>query len=324
VPRKGTFSTGKLSGKTAALPGRPLNVEMVVLYDNAHEQLEVARPTYEGMVQACEQANQELAAAARDGQEFRPMRITRSEIAMADVPAAEAYVARLEAEGTDGVIFLGYGYLQFPESLAESGFIFEVSRHMPVVLAGAPHAQLPLDSTYCDPRPQLREFLEGCYARGLRRYEFFGTGTSQPHQQERHDEFCQFIMNNGLTWSREYLADDSIEHLTERIRNLAELPEVVVATNISRAVVVALEAQRRGLHLPDDLKLLTFASLERHAEPLTPYASILLMDEPAVGAEAWKLLQERFTSPPQTLRVLNGAAATPRIERVGARFISRH
>lgn len=327
VPRKGVFSTGKMGNGTVngavSQPAKTLHVEMVVLYDDTHEQLDVARPIYDGMVQACKVANAELAAAKGEAG-HRPMRITRSEISMANMPDVCEFVDKARAQGIEGLIFLGYGYLKFPESLSESRFIFDVSRHLPVVLAGAPHVQLPLDSTYCDPRPQMREYLEGCYAQGLRRFEFFGTGASQPHQVERHDEFCQFIMNNGLTWNREYLEEDTTEHLAERIRNLAELPEVVVATNTSRAVVVALEAQSRGLQVPRDLKLLTFASLERHAQPLLPYASILLLDEPGVGAQAWQLLRDRLEAGTHPAPVVNGALQAPRIERVGARFISRH
>jgi DNA-binding LacI/PurR family transcriptional regulator/DNA-binding transcriptional regulator YhcF (GntR family) len=353
VPRKGVFPTGKtihpvlvnsLNGNSASaeVEGEQTNhgvngvahadakqnrdIEMVVLYDNTHGQLDVAQPIFCGMEHACEMENNRVFndGDTANGSFDEARRLTRSIIPITPIPDAATFVAQAKAKGIAGVVFLGFGYLEFPESMVESRFIFEVSRQMPVVLAGTPHAQLPLDCVYCDPRPQMREFLDECYASGLRRYEFFGSGTAQPHQLERHEEFCHFLMKNGLTWNREFLEGESTEALTDRLRELPELPEVVVATNMNRAICVALEAQRRGLSLPNDLKLLCFASLERDAQPLLPYANILLMDEPQVGVHAWNALRKRLQQTPEE-RAAQTARCTPPVNnRVPARFISRH
>lgn len=320
VPRKGIFPTGQ-AGAPVKAPVQPtvsapqtaaFNVEMVVLYDDIHGQLDVARPVFSGMEQACEEMRR---GAATD----LPMTVTRSMVPISPVPDVCEFVKSAKERGIQGVVFLGFGYLPFPASLVESRFIFEVSQHLPVVLAGTPHSQLRLDCSYCDPRPQMREFLEAAYAKGLRHFEFIGSGLSQPHQLERHEEFCNFVMRHGIAWKQEFLDDGTTDQLAARLRALPQLPEVVVATNMSRAIVVALEAQRRGLKLPDDLQLLGFASLAEHAQPLLPYASVLLLDEPGVGAQAWNDLYEKWRNPST-----NAAAGAEIVRRVPARFISNH
>ena len=105
-------------------------------------------------------------------------------------------------------------------------------------------------------------------------------------------------MSHGLTWAGNDYGELSTPELASQLKALDELPEVVVATNVNRALTFVLEAQRRGLQLPDDIRVLCFASNPEQTAPILPYATIALLDEAAVGESATRLLLERWNQPP--------------------------
>jgi DNA-binding LacI/PurR family transcriptional regulator len=146
----------------------------------------------------------------------------------------------------------------------------------------------------------MKAFLEQCYAEGFRNFEYLGRGTSLPHQRIRHEAFCNFVMEHGLTWRGNDFDKLSTPDLAAAFKNLKTLPEVVVAANINRALTIILEAQRRGLQLPDEMRVLCFASVAEQAAPILPYATVALLDEVAVGERAAHLVLERWNRKPGT------------------------
>jgi DNA-binding transcriptional ArsR family regulator len=293
VPRKGIFSTSPLNGTN-----RPGNaqatgaIELTLFASPKQSVLDIATALMEGI---------ERAMTLRDlSQEGVPKKltVTRSILHIPPLPTAQDYVKGLRARGVGAVAFLGHGYLDFPYSHQESAFLYEVSRLIPTVLVGAPHSELKLQAIFSDPRPQLESFLQQSYDAGLRRFEYIGMRTQMPHQRLRYEAFCRFVMQHGLTWQDKHFDNLETADLAAELKNLDQLPEVVVAANISRGLTFILEAQRRGLQLPDDIKVLCFASSPGQAAPILPYAHIALLDEAGVGERAMQILLQHWNEPP--------------------------
>ncbi len=295
VPRKGIFSIPQASGEA--------NIELVVFVSEQSNLLDVALRMSQGMQNACRKLS------------TTGMKIgaSRSVLTVPPFPEVERFVSELKSRGTTGIVCLGFGFLKGESATEEEEFIAQVAQKIPVVLIGSPHPTLELDCVYGDPREQLEEFLEEFYARGLRRFEYMGDRGDNLLQRERHDCFSAFMQRNDLIWEWNELKFQDTTQLATHLNNLPDLPEVVVATNVRRALTVALEAQRRGLQLPEDLQILCFASLLEHAQPLLPYASVVMLDEPEVGVRAVQLLQEKAA-------LKNNRK--PVVERVPAHFIS--
>lgn len=276
VPRKGVFSVPR--------PALDANVEFVVLVNDKANLLDVALLMSRGMERACR-------GAQADG---RTLNATRSFLSESALPEADGFVETLRARGTVGAAFLGFGYLEGEAARREDEFLAAVARKMPVVLVGSPHATLDLDCIYGDPNRQMEEFLRHCYEAGLRRFEYLGDLGDNLLQSRRRAAFDGFLARRDLRWQwNDFRKHDSAE-LAAQLRALPELPEVVVATNVPRALTITLEAQRRGLQLPRELHVLCFASVLEHAQPLLSYASVILIDEPEVGARAVRLLQRKI------------------------------
>lgn len=294
VPRKGIFSI-PVSKSNAGM-------ELVVLVSEQVNLLDVAKPILDGMRR--ERKNLAPPEAAK---------VTRSILAVPPFPDADRFVAEVKARGTGGIVLLGFGFFKDEQAAQEERFISEVSAKIPVVLAGSPQTTFNLDCVYGDTHIQMQEFLEHCYEQGLRRFEYLGSRGNNLLQRSRREEFDNFTREKGLDWEWRDLRTLDAVSLTESLRAMPEFPEVVVATNVQRAMTVALEAQRRGLKLPQDLHLLCFASLLEHAQPLLPYATVVMMDEPGVGARAVQVLQNRMKA---------GRDSEPQFESVPAHFAS--
>ncbi len=295
VPRKGIFSIKRQSQNA--------NVELVVLVNDRANLLDVAALMARGIQNECRNWSAQ----------GETVRMTRSLLTESALPDAQNWVEAARERGTVGVIFLGFGYLEGELAQRETDFIAGVARKMPTVLAGSPHPSLDLSCVYGDPNAQMREFLEHCYARGARHFEYLGDMGDNPLQQERRAAFVEFIEDHDLRWSWNALRQHQGARLESELRALPELPEVVVATNLYRALTITLEAQRRGLQLPDELDILSFASVPADAQPLLAYNSIVLLDEPKVGARAVQILRQRLE---------NGGANKAQIEAVPAQFCS--
>lgn len=294
VPRKGIFSV-QVPAAAPVQNGKVFDGSIeLALFSSPHQSVQdIATTLMKGI---------ERAVAAKDGgHPHLPenLGITRSILHVPPLPDPEKYVESLQARGIGAVAFLGHGYLNFPDSHQESVFLFEVSRRIPTVLVGAPHLDLKLDCIFSDPRPQLNQFLEEAYEAGCRRFEYLGMRTHMPHQQLRYHAFCRFLMSHGLTWNGNSYDALNTPDLASQLKELDVLPEVVVAANINRGLTFILEAQRRGLKLPDEIRVLCFASNPGQAAPIMPYAHIALLDEAGVGERAIQILLEKWGQTPQ-------------------------
>ena len=69
-----------------------------------------------------------------------------------------------------------------------------------------------------------------------------------------------------MRWRWQGLREHQGAQLESALRALPDWPEVIVATNLARAFTVTLEAQRRGLQLPADVDILSFASVLQDAQ----------------------------------------------------------
>ena len=295
VPRKGIFSIKR--------PSQSANIEFVVLVNDKVNLLDVAARMTRGIGSECQTWS--LCE--------RTTTMTRSLLAADALPTVESWLQEARSRGTVGVVFLGFGYLEGELAQRETDFIVGVARVMPTVLAGSPHEALDLDCVYGNPNAQMREFLAHCYQRGARRFEYLGDMGDNPLQRERRQAFVEFLEQHDLVWQWDTLRQHQGARLENELRALPELPQVVVATNLYRAFTITLEAQRRGLQLPGELDILSFASVPADAQPLLAYNSIVLLDEPAVGSHAVRLLRERIE---------NGSHKKARVEAVPARFQS--
>lgn len=241
-------------------------------------------------------------------------RISGVTLTVPPFPAADDFVMSLRARGTAALVLLGFNYLEGEESLAETRFIQEVAARMPVVLAGKEHTMLKLDCVYCDPRSQMRTFLDACYAEGARRFGYLGSEVLRPHLLDRYQGFLDFLLDHGLTRNHAYIPNDqeTAELTSAKLLDHSPLPEVVVASNLSRAFALVLEAQRRGLRLQKDLKVMCFASSSEAARPILPYATVVMQDEVGVGRRAMQLIQARLK---------NSASTAPQVLTVPATFL---
>jgi DNA-binding LacI/PurR family transcriptional regulator len=295
VPRKGIFSVSR--------PVAEANIELVVFLNDRTNLLDVALRIFEGM----SRASQKSQAAGMN------LKVTRSVLSVPPLPEVDRFIAELRSRGTIGIVCLGFGFLEGELARDEENFIAAVAQKMPVVLAGSPHPVLELDCVYGDPHLQMQEFLQHCYDQGLRRFEYLGDRGDNQLQRQRREDFQSFMSQNNLNWEWSALKTQDTPQLAESLRGLPDLPEVVVATNVRRALTITLEAQRRGYQLPQDLHVLCFASLLEHAQPLLPYTSVVMMDEPEVGTRAVQLLQQKIKL---------GKVDARSVERVPAHFAS--
>lgn len=294
VPRKGIFSVSR--------PVSGASIELVAFISDRSNPLDVALRISGGMQSACR-------GLSSPGKQWS---VNRSVLSVPPFPEVERFVGELKSRGTTGVVCFGFGFFDGAIAEQEDRFIAEVAQKIPVVLAGSPHPTLALDCVYGDPRAPMQEFLEHCYDQGLRRFEYLGDQGDNSLQRERRECFSHFMQQHDLEWRwNEFKIEDTLQ-LSSHLNSLVDFPEVVVATNVRRATTVALEAQRRGLRLPEELHLLCFASLPEHAGPLLPYASVIMLDEPEVGSQAVRLLQQKASKTPDEIGV----------ERVPAHFIS--
>lgn len=293
VPRKGVFSVSR--------PSSNASIELVTLISDRSNPLDVALRISRGMHSAC----------GKWSSPERKLCASRSVLPVPPFPEVGRFVGELKSRGTTGIVCFGFGYFDGETAQEEDRFIAGVAQKIPVVLAGSPHPNAGLNCVYGDPRAQMQQFLEHCYNTGLRRFEYLGDQGDNLLQRERRESFAQFMQENNLEWQWNEFKSQDTPHLSSRLNSLSDFPEVVVATNVRRATTVALEAQRRGLRLPEELHILCFASLLEHAGPLLPYASVIMLDEPGVGFEAVRLLQQK---PEQTGGLV--------IERVPGHFIS--
>jgi DNA-binding LacI/PurR family transcriptional regulator len=163
VPRKGTFVAHSPETK----------IELLTITRNVEEMGPTSHRVLAGMQEAHRPGETVMGAT----------------LATPPFPDAEKFVQELQARRVAGLVVFGYGYFSYPESLYEASFIHTLAEKVPLVLAGKPHDLLELDAVYCDPRPQLRSSLEGCYEQGARRFGYLASISRTTHFCERMEAF---------------------------------------------------------------------------------------------------------------------------------------
>jgi len=232
-------------------------------------------------------------------------------ISIPPIPSAEQLLEQFREQEVSAAIFLGAGYL---DPLQEALLIHGVSRQIPVVIAGCPLESLSLDCVYGDPRPQLREYLQASYAKGLRRFAYLGSTIKRIHIQERFEAFKEFLLDHGIRWERQFMPPENLDSTKQAndLLSLDPMPEVVIAANLRYAYAVVMEAQRRNLTPGEDIHILCFASIEEDARPILPYATVILLDEVLMGRRAFEIAHQR----------LRDAETEPQCERLPAKFLN--
>jgi len=232
------------------------------------------------------------------------------------LPDPQEFVQTLQKRGVGAVLFNGVSYLQYPHSLHEANFIYEISRHLPIAIVGGPHNIVQADCIYGDTRPATREYLELCHQRGLERFAYLGADSPRPANSERFGCFRDFILEHRLEWNEQWMVktrQGKADYRTavQQIFQQPKQPQVVIAYNANYAYAALLEMQRCGLRPGKDVHLLAFTSLESDALALMPDATVISIDEVEVGRRAYKLVHEKMTAkaPEESPRTVHIAAA---------------
>jgi DNA-binding LacI/PurR family transcriptional regulator len=291
VPRKGIYVRG---GETARA-GK--NIELVTFYFQQEYILDISSHILRGMEDA-------------GGTGI----LHSSTLTVPPFPDAKDFIRTLQQRQVGAVLFLGVQYLKYPHSLDEANFLREIAAQIPSVTIGHPHQIVALDCVYADPRPQLREYLEQCYSKGLRRFGFLGVHP-RVTIHERFELFKDFLLERRLEWDDRYALTyhSTADEDTREYFNQTPLPEVLVTVD-SYALLAAMEAHRRGIKLGEEMHIVTISSHESRMLPLLGDITVILADEDEVGKRAYQLAQRKLLEPREEHE--------PVIERVPGRFLN--
>jgi len=292
IPRKGIFIN--------PVPQKLEKVELVTFFSEQQQLSDIAAFMMQGMKEVSNGAI-----------------VHARSISLPPIPSTKVLLEQFREQEVSAAIFLGAGYLQYPDSLLEACLIYEISREMPVVIAGCPVESLELDCVFGDPRPQLRKYLEEAHGKGLRRFAYLGSHISRSHFRERVEAFKEFLLDYGIAWNRAFFPpeEENVTHSAQLILDQSPLPEVVIAANLHYAFAVVMEAQRRNLEPGKDIHILCFASIEEDAKPILPYATVILLDEVAMGRQAFEIAHARLKE--------GAGAVRARKYRLPARFLNK-
>jgi DNA-binding LacI/PurR family transcriptional regulator len=230
-------------------------------------------------------------------------------------PNSQSYFHQLQMRRTRGVALISYGFRQFPESLREANFIYELSERIPVVLTGKPDLLLDLDCVYSDCRPQLRRWMEEMYGQGVRRFGYLTNISDTVIYRERVEAFRDFLLERGLKLYPDHMPaigpmePPVLVEFQKVARLMSARPEVeaVIASSAHITYSLVTEAQRRGRVPGKDLHILSLCNSPEEVESIGPFVTALLADNRAAGRNALNLLRERLAgslpAAPQTRRI---------------------
>lgn len=292
VPRKGIYVRGNQTQPAGK------NIELVTFYSQQQYILDISSHAMGGME-----------AAGGTGI------VHNTTLTVPPFPDAMDFVHTLQQRQVGAVLFLGVQYLKYPHSLDEANFIRQVAEQIPAVIMGCPHQLVSLDCVYADPRPQLREYLELCYQKGLRRFGFLGVHP-RATIHERFELFKDFILDHRLEWDERYMLPHETTAIedTRRYFQQTPLPEVLVTVD-TYALYAMMEAHRCGIKLGEEMHLVTISSHEMQMRPLLGEVTVILADENEVGKRAYQLAQGKLLPSHQQEQ-------EPVIERVPGRFLN--
>lgn len=215
-------------------------------------------------------------------------------------PNPGKYLQELQQRRVAGIGVTGHDYGVFPKLFDEAQFIYELAKRLPLVLVGKPHRYLEIECVYCDPRPQIRQWLERCYDDGLRRFGYLTTISDTRHFRERSEEFRQFLLDFGLRLDPRYVPvvtplESEAATQTEKVHCVLEATprvEAVIASSPQQAYSLVLEAHRKGIEPGRDLKILCFGGSLEEVQAVAPYVTVVLTEEVEVGRQAMRRLME--------------------------------
>lgn len=188
--------------------------------------------------------------------------------------------------------------------------IEEVSAINPnVVVIDDPSVEAEVDAVYTDLAKATRQHLERLYEKGHRNIAFIGGGRVRLDRQgTRHvsdDEYRktayeEWMQQKGLTkYIKNYLEGwttlDGMQaaDLLLQEYNQANLPTAIMVGNDPLAVGVYRSLQKNGLHIPEDISIVSFDNIEV-AEFLTPALNTVNVNTEEIGRLAVRIVNERI------------------------------
>lgn len=291
IPRKGTF----------VAPAPESKVELLAM---------VGEPETLGIVG-------QRFLAGMQGAHHGSESIAGTTLSVPPYPDARKFAEILRLRQLTALVVCGHDYQDFPVWLDETNFIYDLSQHFPVVLVGKPHRVLELDCVYTDARPQMLQWMQKCYDRGVRRFGYLRNLSNAVHYNERFEAYRQFHLDNCLQWDEELLPDAPREASTDekerikalKILDVKPLPEAIILSSPASAYVLVLEALRRGIEPGKDIELLCFAGANHLLQAIEPYVTQIMLFEEEMGRCAMDRIQERLTGT---------GPATPYVRRLSA------
>lgn len=275
IPRKGTF----------VAPAPKATVQLLAMLGDPDSLGPVGHQFVEGMENACSHGET----------------ITATTIAAPPYPDPKRFAELLRLRRVAALAVSNHDYREFPDSLHETNFIYSLSRQVPLVLLGKPHRLLNLDCVYTDARPQLTQWMQSCYDKGVRRFGYITSKSNAVHYRERYEAFRQFHLEHALKWHPELIpvALDGTEDEVQREKTLKllevdPLPQAIVANFPASAYLLILEAHRRGLKPGKDIHILCFAGYRSIIHAVEPYASTIYLHEDEMGRYAMRRIEERL------------------------------
>lgn len=271
VPGKGTF--------VVATPGK--TIELLSLHNDRQSIADTSIRTLRGMIEGAS----------------GPFQVHGSTLAMPPFPNAAKFAQDLAARGVAAMGVFGFGYLEFPDDFYETQFLFELSQQMPLVLVNKAHPLLKLPCIYCDPRPQLREYLTECYEKGARRFGYIGNDRGLLHLRARFEAFQEFLLDHGLQRNVEHMPHPDRDNATQCAAVLQNppLPDVIIASGFSIANFLIIQAQQQGLLPGRDFKLLCFASSPEEVQSIAGFIDYIAIAHELVGRNVVAYLQKRLS-----------------------------
>lgn len=297
VPRKGIFVADRQLGK----------VELLSIN---------SRPGYLGLI------SERFLAGMQDAVADKTV-VSGTTIQIPPFPAPEEYAQQLRSRNVRGLIVSGHDYQDFPLSLDETNFLYQLSLLIPFVLVGKPHGSLNLDCVYTDARPELLTWMQQQYDNGARHFGYLEPPRETVIYRERQEAFRQFHLDHNITWNPQLVppSDLSLGYAQcERTKIVTILeakprPDALIVQYPSAAYMGVLEAIRRGREPGEDLAILCLGDAEPALPAIAPYVTQVRVYEERAGNRGMQLLQERLEgdkSPPRVIRL--DAEMTPPAE----------
>ena len=123
-----------------------------------------------------------------------------------------------------------------------------------------------------DNKGLIRSMVDHMYRHhGCRRMVYAGGPENNYENRQRFEGFCEAFRDYGLTLTEDnymfgdYDYDTGVRYLTQWLASGKELPEVFICANDNIAAGICAEADRRGIKIPEDLRVTGFDNLDKAA-----------------------------------------------------------